>query len=192
MTREHYDAQNALGVFPSATGLQINLLDPWPDSITVQDIAAGLSKVCRFGGQIKQFYSVAQHSILVSRLVPAELKLAALFHDATEAYLGDVVKPLKLLIAELYGPIERRFERVIFDRFGLELSDLELVKPYDLQAYAVEEPFLRRGEKFEWIKTHEILGLARCCWHPHIAEMAFLDEYKALTARGLAEFHGAD
>lgn len=83
-----------------ASGGFVDLLNPDPGTITLEDIARGLANTCRYGGHVKRFYSVAEHAVLVrdllrSRGAGPSCQLAALFHDAAEAYLGDVVAPLK-------------------------------------------------------------------------------------------------
>jgi 5'-deoxynucleotidase YfbR-like HD superfamily hydrolase len=83
----------------TASGRRIDLDSPDPSQIALEDIAGGLSRVCRFGGQATRFHSVAEHAALVSRLVVdggyPELGLAALHHDSHEAYVCDIPKPLK-------------------------------------------------------------------------------------------------
>src|SRR5688572_18527016 len=82
----------------TATGRSFWPLDPRADEICIDDIAQALAKVCRFGGHCCDFYSVAQHSVLVAHLVERshpQLALHALLHDAAEAYLGDFTQPLK-------------------------------------------------------------------------------------------------
>ena len=79
----------------TASGKRFYLRRPTPADIDAGDVAHALAHICRFNGHTREFYSVAQHSILVSRLLPDELKLAGLLHDAAEAYCGDMVKPLK-------------------------------------------------------------------------------------------------
>ena len=79
----------------TATGHYVSLTEATPADISVLDIAHALSQICRFGGHTRQFYSVAQHSVGVADLLPQEFKLYGLLHDAAEAYLGDMVQPLK-------------------------------------------------------------------------------------------------
>lgn len=131
------------GFIKTNQGITISLLKPELANIDILDIANALSKICRFGGNINEFYSVAQHSVLVTHLAPKDLKKAALLHDAAEAYLGDVVKPLKHIISDLYTPIEQQFEAVIFERFNVPIDQLEQIKQYDKLALEYEADYLR-------------------------------------------------
>lgn len=79
------------------TGKTICLTDPDPEDICLEDIAHGLANLCRFNGQCSRFYSVAHHTMLVSVLVAPTFAPEALLHDAAEAYLGDMTRPLKAL-----------------------------------------------------------------------------------------------
>src|SRR5581483_7354063 len=99
------------------SGRYLDLADPRPDQFAFADIAGGLSKICRFGGQINHFYSVAEHCWHCCKLAGAdgqclETQVAVLMHDAAEAFCGDVVKPLKIMLPE-YAEIERRVEAAI-------------------------------------------------------------------------------
>ena len=133
------------GVFVTNSGILVNILHPTPQMIEIEDIAHALSNICRYGGHSKKFYSVAQHSLFVCLLAPKHLKKEALLHDAAEAYTGDVVKPLKVILGEKYECIEAGFMRAISARFGLNASLLPLVKKYDMMAYDLETEWLRRG-----------------------------------------------
>ena len=86
------------GVIRTYTGKYINVFDPDPEMIDIEDIAHSLSNTCRWGGHCRKFYSVAQHSVMVVDWLPvsdSKLRLAGLMHDATEAYLTDLSKPIK-------------------------------------------------------------------------------------------------
>lgn len=114
------------------TGRVIDLLEPDPSQIHIEDIVNNLSNVCRFNGQLKQFYSVLQHSIHVAELVPNELKMQALLHDASEAYICDVPTPLKRMLGDSYRDVERRIMQAIGTALGVELTELDpLVKEAD-------------------------------------------------------------
>jgi hypothetical protein len=106
---------------------KIHLLRPTRDEIWFPDIATALSHVCRFGGQLKQHYSVAQHCVVMSRLVTPEAAVWALMHDSAEGYLGDVVYPLKHSIP-VYRDIEDRMLEAIAGRLGMSWPIDEKVK----------------------------------------------------------------
>ncbi len=98
-----------------ASGALFDILDPEGSDFTLQDIAHGLGRVCRFAGQSSRFYSVAEHCVHVARLVPLAHARAALLHDASEAFIGDVTRPLKALLPD-YREIEARIEDAIATR----------------------------------------------------------------------------
>lgn len=100
------------------TGILFDVANPNPINVDIIDIAHGLAHVCRFGGHTSSFYSVAQHSVMVSTLVPKHLARAALLHDAAEAYLGDVPTPIKRVLPD-YEALYRGVEYEICVAFGL-------------------------------------------------------------------------
>src|SRR5262247_3244415 len=111
------------------SGRRLDLLDPSPLDIEIGDIAHGLARVARWNGQTKgeHAFSVAQHSILVERLVgelkpkgPRTLRLAALLHDAAEYVIGDLISPFKAAVGLDYKSLELRLSRAIHIRFGLQ------------------------------------------------------------------------
>lgn len=128
----------------TASGRTFDLMAPKAEMIATIDIAIGLANTCRFGGQLKilrtghpLFYSVAQHSVLVSRLVPPSLALMGLMHDSAEAYIGDIVGPLKQYLPQ-FKVIEHRIERVIAKKYGLRFPWSPEIKKADLRALRYE------------------------------------------------------
>lgn len=101
------------------SGNLFDYINPHASQFNILDIAHGLSKQSRFSGQTKDFYSVAQHSVIVSHLVPEEDALKGLLHDAPEAFLGDVPSPLKQLLPD-YKKLEESIEKVVFNKYGFE------------------------------------------------------------------------
>jgi uncharacterized protein len=117
---------------------------------SIEDIANSLSKICRFTGHTSHFYSVAQHSVYVSRLLPLHLRLQGLLHDASEAYVGDVSSPLKRLLPE-YKTIEHRVERALNAHFSLPFPLDPLVKLADIDMLMAERhEFLPKDDDREW------------------------------------------
>lgn len=122
----------------TVTGKYVNVFDPTLDMICIEDIAHSLSMQCRFGGHLFKPYSVAQHSMNCAYLVEApELKLAALLHDASEAYLIDVPRPVKLGLPN-YKEIEDRLMRVIAEKFGFSYPLHPSIKEVDEQMLQTE------------------------------------------------------
>jgi 5'-deoxynucleotidase YfbR-like HD superfamily hydrolase len=108
------------------SGKYLDLVDPNPDQITLGDIACGLSRICRFGGQIDRWYSVAEHSYHCCRIAMNDGRSndackAALMHDASEAFIGDVVKPLKQLLCG-YDLVENRLMKIIGEKFDVDFE----------------------------------------------------------------------
>lgn len=107
-------------VIETYTGNQFDLLDPTPANIRLEDIAAGLAHTCRFSGHCEQFYSVAQHSLHVSQEFETErLQLLGLFHDAAEAYMGDVPRPFKSQY-DLFEDVESAILDAVWTALGVE------------------------------------------------------------------------
>ncbi len=124
------------------TGRAVDLLNPQPDQICLEDIAHALSRICRYTGHTEKHYSVAQHSVLTARYMPKGFEAYGLLHDAAEAYIGDVSKPLKMamrhLRCEAYDAIEARLTRTIADSLGLGYRLFGLAKPVDYRMLATE------------------------------------------------------
>lgn len=131
-------------------GKSFDLVSPDPDQIDPRDIAHALANACRFGGHTRKFYSVAQHSCIVADLVPEPYKLAALLHDATEAYCGDMVRPLKEIMPQ-YRAIERGIWEAICRRFWLNPVLPVYVLDADMIALATERRDLMPATNTAWL-----------------------------------------
>lgn len=143
------------------SGKQFFPLEPRVEDIQFDDIAVSLSRTARFRGMTSEFYSVAQHCVLASRHVAAGFALAALLHDAHEAYTGDIPRPLKQLLNEASDGavkrIERRLDAVICDAFGYPVKLL-----YRPEVEAIDEVLLAT-EKRDLLDS---LGPEPWPWHP--------------------------
>lgn len=134
-----------------SNGQYFNFKRPHLAVFSIDEIAHALSNLCRFTGQCKRFYSVAQHSVIVSYLVPPEHALWGLLHDAPEAFLGDVASPLKQLLPD-YKAIEKKVEKAIFAKLGLVGSMPTSVHHADLLALRLEQRDVMHSRKI-WPST---------------------------------------
>ncbi|TXI23051.1 MAG: hypothetical protein E6Q67_05175 [Roseateles sp.] len=139
------------GVIQTAKGHYFDLLAPERSEFDVEVIAAALSKICRFTGHCSAFYSVAQHAVLASYLVPPEHAFEALHHDSAEAFVNDLAKPFKEQLPD-YQRFEARVQAAVFDRLGLPRQLHPCVKQADLVLLATEQRDLMPLEKIavEW------------------------------------------
>jgi|SRR5579871_2098758 len=157
------------------TGAQFWPLDPRADEIRIDDIASALSKQCRYAGHCIKFYSVAEHCVHVANAAPDNLKLTALLHDASEAYLSDIVRPLKAHLAN-YTQIEAGLEKVIAEKFGLQWPMPKEIKALD-NGILIDEmtqnmaPAPRPWEK--WL-TDPALGVTLQFWTSSEARYQFI------------------
>lgn len=167
----------------TASGNYFNLIDPTHNKIDILEVAHALSHLCRFTGHTCTFYSVAQHSVMVSYLVPPKDALAGLLHDATEAYVGDVAAPLKQMLPD-YKTIERRVEAAVFKHFGLPVELPASVHYADRTALAVECRDLMPTIDHVWdlCKGIDITNIrALQPMDPRTAKRVFLERYNSLV-----------
>ncbi|MFW8593793.1 HD domain-containing protein [Cribrihabitans neustonicus] len=141
------------------SGRRLDLLDPTPMDIEIEDIARGLAFVARWNGQTSgdYAYSVAEHSLLVEALfarmnpnAPVRWRLAALLHDAPEYVIGDMISPVKAAVGPGYGELDRRLSAAIHLRFGLPAALPKTVKAQ-----------IKRADKVSaWMEAVQIAGFS--------------------------------
>lgn len=187
----------------TASGRPFWPLEPRVEDVSIEDIAHHLSHLCRFTGAVRMFYSVAQHSVLVSRmLAPAidvgmanrhelarhrQVGLFGLLHDASEAYLMDIPRPLKRAAAFApYRDAEARLQHVIYQKFGLDLrEEPSELKQVDRRMLRTEQRDLMpppdHGEDRTDVEPFSSIALDSLgVWAPPRARMHFLERYVSL------------
>lgn len=169
------------------SGRKFHPLDPRPEDVEIEDIAHSLAMQCRFNGHCRFFYSVAEHSVLVARHVESvagrEAALWALLHDAAEAYVTDVPRPIKPMLRG-YGEIEGRVMAAIAQRFGLPAVMPREVKEAD-RRILTDEHYRVMGREGPgvvnvWGTDGEALGVVIIGFTPHRATFEFLREFDRL------------
>jgi uncharacterized protein len=174
----------------TVTARRINPFAPDPAAIDIGDIAHALSHQCRFGGHCLRFYSVGQHSCVVSDLTASRgadppAALWALLHDAAEAYLGDVPHPVKhnSELGRIYRDAERGVQEAILRRFGLPLTAPPLVAGVDRAVLAAERHVLMSDSwswpELEGVKAGEVTIEP---WPPEHAAREFLERFDRLAS----------
>lgn len=162
------------------TGRQFWPLDPRPEDVCLEDIAHALSMLCRFNGHCTKFYSVAEHSVYVSRNVPPEHALWALLHDAAEAYVADVPRPLKRFLPN-YKEAEAQVMRAVCEHFGLPIEEPESVKRADTALLADEAQQIMASPPAAWFLPEPPTGTRIQARGPYGAELMFLIRFEQLT-----------
>lgn len=174
------------GTIKVAAGHYVDLQNPDPATIDLRSIAAALSKICRFGGHCPKFYSVAEHCCLMYRLAKGDrfgmpygwirkCLLEILLHDATEAYVGDMVRPLKVTMPQ-FGEAERRIERAIEKAYGLDFAAWKTtIKYYDNIMLKAEKLALWPEDTETWHGFENIrsVDVRFQFWSPVYAESEF-------------------
>jgi hypothetical protein len=163
------------------SGIKFDLFAPTPDMVNINDIAHALAHICRFGGHSQEFYSVAQHSLIVSAGVSAADAMVGLMHDATEAYCGDMVRPLKRRMPD-YKMVEDGIWLAIQAKF--RLGDITpAIKVADERALQTERrdlmipsPHLWDGDKQRALPFEGVIFPRTS----HMAKQAFLQRFHEL------------
>jgi len=170
------------------SGRQFWPFNPQAEDIAIEDIAAALSHLCRFGGHSRYFYSVAQHCVHVADLLEAEgahVALYGLLHDAPEAYLLDLPRPIKRS-RELapYREAERRIMEAIRDAFDLEPTPPQALGWADEAVLATEvRDVMNEHIASQWVLSTNALPLRIEPWEPEYARCAFLSRFESLITK---------
>jgi uncharacterized protein len=157
-------------------------MDPRAEEIDPADVAHALSLICRYGGHAREFYSVAEHCVLLSHYVAPEHALWALLHDASEAYVGDMVRPLKRQLPE-YEAAEDRVIAAVAERFGLTLPMPPAVKDADNRILLDERAAILTATEYSWgIDNLQPLGVTVEGWSPAEAEYVYRERLDELLS----------
>lgn len=193
---EHYGTSEH-GWIQTFSGKRFAPLDIHDEDICIEDIAHALSLVNRFTGHTSVAYSVAEHSVRVmwavqdlgiaaggSGLYLWEIMLQALLHDASEAYLADIARPIKMLpIMQPYRDLEKGVEKAIAKKWGLPFPMSKIVKRADEILLGTEARDLMGPPPAEWILREKPLPDKIRPWSATMAEFRFHQEYKLLMDR---------
>lgn len=151
-------------------------VDPRPEEIEIVDIAQALSKQCRYAGHCLRFYSVAEHCVHLYRKLPREFKMWGLLHDASEAYLVDIPRPVKPYLQN-YAQHEDKLMRAVAERFYMKWPMPDLVKEYDNRILLDERDQNMSASPHDWNIHGEPLGVQIECWDPERAFDEFMNCY---------------
>lgn len=168
----------------TVSGKKFHFLDPTDEEIDIEDIAYALANLCRFNGHCDRFYSVAEHSVFVSSLLPKELQLAGLLHDASEAYLADIPSPIKQFLPD-YKKLEAPITLAVERKFSLrnDLASHHMIKQADMAQLKSEALLMLPSKGEEWLSTLDITmeGHRPIGYPPNMAYVFFMKAFKHLT-----------
>ena len=163
------------------SGLKFHFEDPRPEEITITDIAYALAGINRFTAHTR--YTVAQHCVMGSYHVPPGLAFEFLLHDAGEAYIGDINKPLKIVLGDSYRRIATKVDRAIRAKYDIPLEENPLVKEIDSRMCITESRDLMKDTGVEWSYYKDLNPLVEVQiipWSPVVAELKFLERFEEL------------
>lgn len=160
--------------------------DPAKADVDLEDIATPLSNICRYAGQLPIFYSVAQHAVNASYIVPREDAFTALMHDTAEAFTNDIVTPLKVAVP-LFKELELRIESTMAEKFGFQFPLPPSVMLADKQMLGLEMQYIRGQD----IREHAVLDgveiehlvdlVDLTSWSPRLARSRFIERFNELS-----------
>ncbi|KKN18269.1 hypothetical protein LCGC14_0957580 [marine sediment metagenome] len=178
----------------TASGRCVYPLELRPEDVVIGDIAHGLAHTCRFNGHSTNFYSVAEHSLIMSHKVSSEAALYALLHDAPEIYISDVPSPIKTAIPQI-KEIEERIWQIIMEKFGLNRKHRKEVELADRRMLCTERKQIMPLNNIEFDNCHKVKpyvmgpaykdGVTIQCLAPQGAKRLFLERFLKLTKRVL-------
>lgn len=173
------------------SGDRFYFLKPETQLFKIEDIAHALSMTCRFTGHCKEFYSVAEHSWHVARMLdgcPIEIQLAGLMHDASEAYLTDISSPMKSHLPD-YKIMEDKLLEALFAQFGLEYPMHPAIKQADTAMLSTEAHYMLTTGGNTWDMWKSVRRPAPNALYrpinmpPPQAKQLFLDKFKELNEK---------
>jgi len=173
-----------MGWIQTFSGRKVDPCHLRPSDVCIEDIAHSLSLQCRFGGHVREFYSVAQHSVYVATSVPSDLVLAGLLHDAAEAYISDIVTPVKRELREI-AQMEQGALWAICVALGVseDAVSAPAVKEADLRMLLTEQRDLLGPQVEPWGIPGEPYSGTIVPWSAAQAETEFLWRYEAYRER---------
>jgi hypothetical protein len=162
--------------------------------VNVMDIAMSLGKQCRYNGHVDKFYTVAEHSVQISKALERDgfdhmTQFVGLHHDDSECWMGDQIKPLKNALEQLgvsLKPFELAIEKTVSERFGMPWPWPEIIHEYDRKIVRDEKEQLKAGGGDDWIGFNipeKGIGVYLPCWTWEQATKEFLARHSELTER---------
>lgn len=169
------------------SGAKFNYNNPEESDVNIEDIAGALSNVCRFSGHLPRFYSVAQHLVNTSRIVPAGFSFTGLMHDTAEAFTNDLPTPLKWTFPA-FKTLETSIESAMAKKFGFEFPYPPEVKEADTIMLILEKLYVKEDKSVwpnyeEWTakRVKPYLDLVDLdSWQPRRAKREFLERFYEL------------
>lgn len=179
------------------SGGTFNYARPEESNITIEDIGGSLSNICRFSGHLPRFYSVAQHLVNTSRIVPREYAFDALMHDTAESATNDLPTPLKWALP-IFKELETKIESAMAEKFGFNYPYPDSVKEADTTMLLLEKRFVK-GDTSVWPMYENLelpiltnyenglyTGIDLKGWQPQRAKREFLERFEELNNERIA------